>query len=338
MRKLHINGWTNGTLDFTGSETDADPNPDNDFTVTLSACWVQSGTYVYDYTGSSQTFTTPCNGYYKIEAWGAQGGYASTTHTYRGGYGGYSTGVYNTTKNQTLYINIGGQGSYCTSSSTCSGGYNGGLGAKRLDACDADVANIGIGGGGGATSIATVSGLLSSLEAYKGDLVNGQYYDSAYILMVAGGGGGGNYCNSVNYARGGSGGGASGVNSVDIGAEHWAGNGGGSATGGTQISGSSFGQAINISSTLGWIGGGGGFYGGRNSRIGGGGGGSGYIGSSNLISTSSLTKHMTCYSCTTSTIASTYTISNTNVSSTATSDYSKSGNGYAKIQYLGPTL
>ena len=40
---------------------------------------------------------------------------------------------------------------------------------------------------------------------------------------------------------------------------------------------------------------------------------------------------MTCYSCTTSTAATTYTTSVTKVSETATADYAKKGNGYAKI-------
>lgn len=61
-----------------------------------------------------------------------------------------------------------------------------------------------------------------------------------------------------------------------------------------------------------------------------GGGGSGYIGNSLLTN-----KHMTCYSCTTSTATATKTNSTTNVSSTATADYAKSGHGYAKITFVG---
>jgi hypothetical protein len=67
-------------------------------------------------------------------------------------------------------------------------------------------------------------------------------------------------------------------------------------------------------------------------------GGSGYIGNSSLISGGGTTKHMTCYSCTTSTVDSTRTNSNTNVSATATADYSKTGNGYARITYLGTNI
>ena len=85
-------------------------------------------------------------------------------------------------------------------------------------------------------------------------------------------------------------------------------------------------------------GGGGGWYGGAGSVYASSSGGSGYIGSSNLISTSTITKHMSCFSCTTSSDANTRTYSNTNVSAAAISDYSKTGNGYAKITYLGPTV
>lgn len=87
-------------------------------------------------------------------------------------------------------------------------------------------------------------------------------------------------------------------------------------------------------------GGGAGWYGGGASLRGhgGGGGGSSYIGSSSLVSGAGVTKHMTCFDCTTSSDNNTKTNSNSNVSGTATADYSKSGNGYAKITYLGETL
>ena len=61
-----------------------------------------------------------------------------------------------------------------------------------------------------------------------------------------------------------------------------------------------------------------------------GGGGSSYIGNSLLH-----TKSMYCYECTESTDESTYTISTNNVSDIPTSNYAKSGNGYAKITYIG---
>ncbi|MDO4967493.1 MAG: glycine rich domain-containing protein [Candidatus Saccharibacteria bacterium] len=130
---------------------------------------MKNSAYEYDYTGGEQTFTAPCNGYYKLEVWGAQGGLSYSGST--AGYGGYSTGITRISYNDNLYINVGGAGS------TVSSGTGGGI-----------------------------------------------------------------------------------------------------------------------------------------------------------------TKHMTCYSCTTSSVAATRTNSNTNVSATATADYSKTGNGYAKITYLGPTI
>lgn len=62
----------------------------------------------------------------------------------------------------------------------------------------------------------------------------------------------------------------------------------------------------------------------------GGGGGSSYIGNSLLTD-----KVMYCYNCEESTEESTKTISTTNVSEEAISNYVKQGNGYAKITYLG---
>src|SRR5574344_401653 len=47
--------------------------------------------FTFDYIGAEQTFTPTCDGYYKLETWGAQGG--STYGT--GGYGSYSTGIIN---------------------------------------------------------------------------------------------------------------------------------------------------------------------------------------------------------------------------------------------------
>ena len=77
-------------------------------------------------------------------------------------------------------------------------------------------------------------------------------------------------------------------------------------------------------------GGGGGFYGGGAGMYMSGGGGSGYIGNSLLKN-----KVMYCYNCKESSEESTKTISTTNVSEEAISNYAKIGNGYARITYLG---
>ncbi len=251
----------------------------------------------FAYTGSEQTFTVMLDGYYKLEVWGSAGSGGSN--------GGYSTGKIYLTKGTILYIYCGGI--------RFNGGGTGGLGGRH---------------GGGATHIATKSGTLNTLGNFK---------DS--ILIVAGGGGG-----QGENGIGGSGGGTSGQNGRTS---------AGYGTGGTQTSGGSygsgnlgsgssgsFGQGGNGNSAGNCGGGGGGYYGGggggrwdtaaTGKRDGSGGGGSGYIGNSNLFD-----KHMTCYNCTTSTSENTYTISNTLSSSDPISDYSKQGNGYAIITYLG---
>ena len=61
----------------------------------------------------------------------------------------------------------------------------------------------------------------------------------------------------------------------------------------------------------------------------GGGGGSSYIGNAQLMS-----KIMYCYSCPESSDELTRTISTSNVSNTATTNYAKKGAGYAKIKYI----
>ena len=286
----------------------------------------------YDYTGSEQKFTIPIDGYYKLETWGAQGGYVNG-YSLISGYGGYSEGILNATKDTNLYIQVGGKGSDMASSySVLAGGYNGGG-----DAVGADGYTEHTGSGGGATHISLVSGLLKNLSNNQNK-----------IIIVSGGGGGMAYYLSYapfyHYGNGGSAGGYVGQSNY--------GNYGGnlplySATGGSQTAGGigntgsgfngSFGQGRSGTST-GATGGGGGWYGGAASILQGGGGGSSYIGNSLLLSSSTLTKHMTCYNCSTSSVSSTKTITTTNVSATATVDYAKMGNGYSRITYIGSSL
>ena len=298
--------------------------------VTLRAKWeavcsISTGTiYNFDYTGGEQTFTAPCDGYYKLEVWGAQGGYGyySPGGYKYGKYGGYSSGVILSSKSDKIFIYVGQKGQQY------SGGYNGGGTGSYSRASEYS------GGGGGATHIAKVSGLLKTLSSHAS---NGN------ILIVAGGAGGGSTCAGeetiIGYYSGTGGGYIGGVNYLST------------ATGGTQSSGGTFSDGFGSNGSFGqggngYIrgsgcessgGGGGGYYGGASNNYSGS-GGSGYIGSSNLISGGGITKHMTCYSCTTSSATATRTISNTNVSATPTADYSKTGNGYARITYLGAII
>lgn len=281
--------------------------------------------YVFDYTGSVQTLNVEKDGYYKIETWGAQGG--SYSDSCYGGYGGYSSGILSLSSgSDSLSIYVGGTGIGGAEHTTRYGGYNGGGNATP----DSDE-HTRQSSGGGATHIAQSSGLLSSLSSSKDK-----------IIIVASGGGGGSGNAAIACAIGGSGGGISGsngalyyessnINGYGIGGTQTAGGG---YSGSTASAGyGAFGQG---GSSL-FAGGGGGLYGGGCTNTTGG-GGSGYIGNSLLVLSTSITKHMTCYNCTTSTDESTYTLSNTCVNSTATTDCSKQGNGYAKITYLGTTL
>ena len=290
------------------------------------------------YTGNEQIFTIPYAGTYKLEVWGAQGGCYRTDDLCLG-YGGYSAGEITLNLNQKIYINVGGEGSsghdpIDGSHVSIPGGYNGG--GNGITWYDTKYT----GGGGGATHIATRSGLLSSLESYKSN-----------ILIVAGGGGGtgGDTLDTnanLNYYAG-SGGGY-------IGGTATQGNTGGTQTeagvtnpntsptangdiiekepGGFGYGGSNSYWNNGFSNDGNCSGGGGGYYGGSSSfGLGGyGAGGSGYIGNSNLTN-----KVMYCYLCQESTDLSTKTTTTSNVSYEAISKYAKIGNGYARITYLG---
>ena len=259
----------------------------------------------FDYTGGEQVFTAPVAGTYKLETWGASG-----IISYWGGqsgYGGYSNGLINLNESDLIFLNVGGSGS--------NRGYNGGDSSE----CDSSLS------GGGATHIATKSGLLSSLENYKSD-----------ILIVSGGGGG------AERQAAGSGGGIIGNAGHAITNDgNLFGTGGSQTTGGTgsihadnpakfDVKGS-FGQGGCGKSTLdSGPNGGGGFYGGGAiTLLGGAGGGSGYIGNYLLKS-----KTMYCYNCSESSEESTKTISTTCTSETPIENCAKQGNGYARMTLI----
>lgn len=265
--------------------------------------------YDFNYTGKEQVFNAQYNGVYKIEAWGAQGGSKDATH--KGGYGGYSVGYINLNKGDKLYINVGGKGEDGVSAGLWQGGYNGGGNGKMTPRNDCFNS-----GGGGATSIATKSGLLAIFTSAA---------DKNKIIIVAGGGGGSGYYNNNDYGNGGSAGGASG----EIGGHvSQAGRRGGP---GTQLTGYSVGKGEDGSTKGdGGAGGGGGYFGGFASITnGGGGGGSGYIGNS-LISNGS----MYCYNCEESSEETTKTTSTTCTNGEPTANCAKEGNGYVRISLV----
>ena len=276
----------------------------------------------FDYTGGEQTFIATVSGTYKLETWGAQGGGVSKRD---GGVGGYSSGVITLNQNETIYIYVGSQGKQCSALNSCLGGYNGGGSAKAYAEAFSQAA-----GGGGATHISTISGLLSILKNNKEN-----------IIIVSGGGGGSNYTNDPNGGIGGTGGGYFGSSPTELGNDNVIANGvsGRVSSGGSQSLGGcnsanldcgGFGQGGNSSMTDlhsgAGSGGGGGYYGGSGANIGPGGGGSGYIGNSLLTN-----KVMYCYNCEESNEESTKTVSTTCNEETPTENCAKKGNGYARI-------
>ncbi len=193
--------------------------------VKLSESYPAKKEYEFNYTGGMQQVTVPA-GIYTLEVWGAQGGAG-------GGLGGYSKGTVTLTSATTLYIGVGGQGG------SNYGGFNGGGSGRE--------------GGGGATHIATASGVLSGLAG-----------NTSSVLLVAGGGG------ATAPAAGGAGGGANQAGTAGTDRCGTPGQGGTLTSGGSGGSNhgysGSFGQGGSAGgcsySSNGSAGGGGGYYGG----------------------------------------------------------------------------
>ena len=138
----------------------------------------------FSYTGTSEEYTIPAEGYYKLETWGASGGSvvkAGQPDYNGGGLGGYSCGYLHLNKDDKLYVAVGGAGESNSGINGGAGGFNGGAaGGKGAD--DARANQTGGSGGGGATHIASAmvgTGLLSEYVNNKDK-----------VLLVAGGGGG----------------------------------------------------------------------------------------------------------------------------------------------------
>ena len=126
--------------------------------------YVFATTHNYSYSGSAKNVTLP-PGTYKLECWGAQGGYC--TDGYYGGKGGYSVGQLSIANALAIQVLVGGQNGYNGGgSSTGSSSYNSGGTNGRST----------MGNGGGATDIRLSTGTLLSR------------------MIVAGGGSGGAYC------------------------------------------------------------------------------------------------------------------------------------------------
>lgn len=141
----------------------------------------------FDYTGTVQTVTLP-KGTYKLECWGAQGGYSSSNSGIEvgmGGKGGYSAGTITLNQKTLIYIYTGGVGSISGNGKADGGFPNGGSSWTSST-------SEGAGGGGGSSDIRIGT-------------------DSLYArVIVAGGGGGGGEDNETGGYGGGETGGTSG--------------------------------------------------------------------------------------------------------------------------------
>jgi hypothetical protein len=239
-----------------------------------AVCVGSTCTVTFTYTGDYYLWSAPLSGSFTLEVWGAQGGGTGASYWGTGGNGGYAKGTITLTSGQNLYVYPGQQGFQSSTSNSFNGGGKGNP-------------NSGYGAGwtgGGATHIATASGVLSSLSG-----------NTSAVKIVAGGGGGaggsqGQSGYSIYAANGGAGGGSSGIagsNSNNDSSYRAGGGGGTQASGGTSIDasvGASFGYgadaSTNIADAIQGGGGGGGWYGGGSGMHagGGGGGGSGYVG------------------------------------------------------------
>lgn len=169
---------------------------------------VTKASKTFNYTGSEQTFEVPADGWYTIQAYGAEGGESlsdmtsGTTPKY-GGKGGYSSISYYLTKGETLYIYCGEKGGNGTRNTGGAGGWNGGgAGGNGYTAS----VTPGGGGGGGATHVSKeqIGAITNSNSLFSGTAAN-PAAKNGLILVAAGGGGG-----SVRYCSAGAGGGTSG--------------------------------------------------------------------------------------------------------------------------------
>lgn len=119
------------------------------------------------YSGSKKSITLP-PGKYKLQVWGAQGGYRSSSSY--GGLGGYSIGTITLAKKTTVYLYAGGAGNTAPGSATIkiggfNGGgyrynYNGGGGGSDIRiGSDSLYARVIVAGGGGSDGATSKSGM-----------------------------------------------------------------------------------------------------------------------------------------------------------------------------------
>lgn len=212
-----------------------------------------SGVYTFDFTGTSQTFTVPYDGLYRIHLWGAQGGSDGS----QGGLGAYTSGVIELKKGKMLYIYVGQNG----------GVFNNGGHTRYYEW----LTNTGyFCAGGGATDVRLVGGAWNNFSSL-----------ASRIMVAAAGGGASSY-----YAKhdGGAAGGLIGYSGGITGSSGILSTGGSQTSGGnhgiTSLGSASFGHAFYDTAVSLDAGGGSGYYAGGNGAHGGNTVGSGAGGSS----------------------------------------------------------
>lgn len=249
------------------------------------------------YSGSAKSITLP-KGQYKLECWGAQGGYRSSSSC--GGNGGYSVGILNLAQNTTVYLYVGGAGN----TGKTAGGFNGGGRRSSYN------------GGGGGTDIRIGS-------------------NSLYARVIVAGGGGSDGASNKNGMYGGGTSGGTTTQSFGSGGgggTQTAGGAGGSNNAGTFGQG---GQGLSAASGYGgaggggWYGGGGSYPDGSGDDDRGGGGGSGYVYTSSTASNypSGCLLNSSYYLTDAQTIAGNTAFT----SPTGTNETGHTGNGYIRI-------
>jgi prepilin-type N-terminal cleavage/methylation domain-containing protein len=290
-------GWPSGLMTV-------EPEATVDYALTTS-------TNLFPYLKGHYVVNVQTSGTYKLEVWGAEGSgirLSGNTSSGRGGTGGYSSGIINLTSGTTLYIYTGGTGK-SSSQGTGTGGFNGG--GSGYSSSIWEPGN----GGGGATDIR-----IGGTSLYQ-------------RVIVAGGGGGGGEDEGDVF---GYGGGTTGVgySSYDA-TQVLAGGGGAFGLGGTTNKGDGGG-------------GGGGWYGGGtlsspdiSTDTQGGGGGSGWIYTASTFATWQAGKptdaanwllNSSYYLTSAVTTDGSSSVPTYDGSSTMTGN---TGNGYAKITYIG---
>ena len=334
--------------------------------VTLNACWVQDSAYEYGYTKTAQTLEHPCSGYYKVELWGAQGGGQVDAPTRAGGKGGYVSGTTYISASDSLYVYVGGEGFQSTAPTDYPDNYR--VVAPYNQTYYAQkVRDSGfIYNGGGATDIRPIYSAWGNTDSLR----------SRIIVAGAGGGGeayhwpaiGGNAGGLIGY----NGASKDGV-SIATGATQTSGglNGNGTIYNGFGIVLAGGGEASTSENGGGTASGGTGWYSGgtgphKDNLVGSGAGGSSYIsghpGSIAVTSASDTTpkclEGSTSIACSESWAGYTFTdttmIDGSGYAWTTikgdlqampnpaggyyASGEGHSGNGYAKILYLGPTI